>query len=122
MFCYNKQTIVKVTKQMRRLLTWKISQIIVDFLFPIVIACVLNRFHGHWMLIDVHFVISLNLKLKEDNALLAYFESLMEDEPSVVKELVLLGSNIRKEVCDVLDSFLSFLRTYEENKHTTRFF
>ncbi len=62
------------------------------------------------------------MKLKEDNAPLAYFESLMEDEPSVVEKLVLLTSNIRKEVCGVLDSFLSFLRTYEEKKDTTWFF
>jgi len=75
------------------------------------------------MLTDVlNFVISFSLKLKEDNAPLAYFESLMEDEPSVVEELVLLTSNIRKEVCGVLDSFLSFLRTYEGKKHITWFF
>ncbi len=57
------------------------------------------------------------MKLKEDNAPLTYFESLMEDEPSIAEELVLLASNIRKEVCDLLDSFLSFLITYEK-KHT----
>jgi hypothetical protein len=47
------------------------------------------------------------LKLKEDNAPLAYFESLMEDEPSLLEELVPLAFNIRKELCNVL-------KTYEE--------
>jgi hypothetical protein len=105
------------------LLTWQIFQIIVDYLSPIVIACVLNWSHGHWMLIDVlNSIISYSLKLKKDNAPLAYFESLMEDEPSLVEKLVLLTSNIRTEVCSELYSFLSFLRTYEEKKHTTWFF
>jgi hypothetical protein len=67
-------------------------------------------------------VISLSLKLKEDNAPLTYFESLMEDEHSLVEKLVLLTSNIRNEVCGALDSFLSFLKTYEEKKHMTWFF
>ncbi len=40
----------------------------------------------------------------------------MEGEYGLVDELVLLGSNIRKEVCGVLDSFLSFLRQYEIKK------
>jgi hypothetical protein len=46
-FYYNKQTTMKVIRQMPPLLTWQISQIIVDYLSPIVIACVLNRSHEH---------------------------------------------------------------------------
>jgi hypothetical protein len=46
----------------------------------------------------------------------------MEDKPSLAEELALLACNIRKEVCVVLDSFLSFLRTYEEkNTHNMVF-
>jgi len=44
----------------------------------------------------------------------------MKDEYGLVHELVLLGSNIRKEVCGVLDSFVSFLKQYERKKtHNT---
>ncbi len=52
MLCNIKQIIVKVIRQAPPLLTWKISQIIMDYLSPIVIACVLNWSHGHWMLTD----------------------------------------------------------------------
>jgi hypothetical protein len=64
----------------------------------------------------LHSTIYLRLELKENNELLPCFESLMEGEYGLVDELVLLGSNIRKEVCGVLDSFLSFLRQYEIKK------
>jgi hypothetical protein len=40
----------------------------------------------------------------------------MVDDLIVVDELALLVSNIRKEVCGVLDSFLSFLTKYENKK------
>jgi hypothetical protein len=66
---YGKQTIVKVIKLGPPFLTWQISQIIVDYLFSIVITYVLNWSRGHWMLINS--VIFLSLKLKEDNAPLA---------------------------------------------------
>jgi hypothetical protein len=49
-------------------LTWHIFKIIVDCLSPIVYACVFNQSHGHWLLNDVlHYVISMNLKLNEEN-------------------------------------------------------
>jgi hypothetical protein len=40
----------------------------------------------------------------------------MDDDLVVVDELALLVFNIRKEVCGVLDSFLSFLKKYESRK------
>jgi hypothetical protein len=69
-------------------LTWHISQIIVMFFFPNVTTYVLNQFHRHWLLTDaLHFAVSLSLKLKDDNELLSFFESLMEDESNLVNEL-----------------------------------
>jgi hypothetical protein len=60
------------------LLTWQIYQIIVDYLSPIVIACVLNESSGHCLLTDaLNYVISLSLKLKEDSAPLVSFDSLI---------------------------------------------
>jgi hypothetical protein len=67
----------------------------------------------------LNFTISLSLKPKEENVPSASFESLMEDKLGLVDELALLAFNIRKEVCGILNSFLSFLKTYEKEKHAT---
>ncbi len=48
-------------------LTWHICQIVVDYFSPIIIACVLNQFKGHWLLSDaLHSTISISLKLKNE--------------------------------------------------------
>jgi hypothetical protein len=51
----------------------------------------------------------MNLNLKEENQIVLSFESLMEKNSIIVDELVLLVSNIRKEVCGMLHYFLTFL-------------
>jgi hypothetical protein len=82
----------------------------VNCLSPIVLACVLNEFDGHWLLRDaLHFTISMNLRLKEENQIVLSFETLMDDDSIIIDELVLVAFNIRREVCDVLDSSLLFL-------------
>jgi hypothetical protein len=58
----------------------------------------------------------MSLKLKEENEIVPSFENLIEDDSIIVDELVLLVSNIRMEVCGVLNSFLSFLMKYEKRK------
>jgi hypothetical protein len=45
------------------------------------------------------------------------FQTLMEEDFGVTLELICLASNIRKEVCGVLDIFLSFLKKFDEKKH-----
>jgi hypothetical protein len=40
----------------------------------------------------------------------------MDDDLVVIDELSLLASNIRREVINVLDSFLSFSRIYDSRK------
>jgi hypothetical protein len=40
----------------------------------------------------------------------------MDDDSTIILELFLFTSNIKKKVCGVLDSFLSFLKNYEERK------
>jgi hypothetical protein len=60
--------------------------------------------------------ISTSLKLKEENKIIPSFKSLMKDYSIVSNELSLLASNIRREVINVLDSFLSFLKIYENMK------
>ncbi len=58
----------------------------------------------------------MSLKLKEENQVVLSFESLMKKDSTIANELVLLVFNIRKEVCGVLDSFLSFLTKYKNKK------
>jgi hypothetical protein len=58
----------------------------------------------------------MSLKLKEENQILPSFESLMDDDSIVSDELSLLTSNIRREVINVLDFFLSFLSIYDKRK------
>jgi hypothetical protein len=45
----------------------------------------------------------------------------MGHDSIIVDELALLVSNIRKEVCGVLDFFLSFLTKYEKKTHNMIF-
>jgi dimeric dUTPase (all-alpha-NTP-PPase superfamily) len=75
------------------------------FFFPIIITCL-------WTLTEfndaLHFVISMSLKLKKENEVMFSFYHLIEDYLSVIDELALLVSNIKKELCGKLDSLLSF--------------
>jgi hypothetical protein len=47
--------------------------------------------------------------------------SLINDDFGITFELFLLASNIRREVCGVLDSFLSFKKKLKKEKLTTCF-
>ncbi len=58
----------------------------------------------------------MSLKLKEENQILPSFESLMDDDSIVNDELSSLAFNIRREVINVMDSFLSFLKVYDKKK------
>jgi hypothetical protein len=50
----------------------------------------------------------MSLKLKKENEVVFSFDHLIEDYLSVVDELALLISNIKKEPCGVLKISLSF--------------
>jgi hypothetical protein len=58
----------------------------------------------------------MSLKLKNENKIIPSFENLMEDDFIISNELSLLAFNIRREVINALDSFLSFLKNYENTK------
>jgi len=59
----------------------------------------------------------MTLKLRgKKNQVLPSFESLMDDDSIISDELSLLASNIRMEVINVLDFFLSFLKVYDKKK------
>jgi hypothetical protein len=58
----------------------------------------------------------MNFKLKEESRISFNLQDLIDDDSIVAQKLSLLASNIRKEVCGVLDSFLSFFKKYKGNK------
>jgi len=58
----------------------------------------------------------VNLKFKEEDQVLPSFESLMDDDSIVSDELSLLFFNIKREVINVLESFLSCLKVYDKRK------
>jgi hypothetical protein len=122
MFCYSRQSLVKMTIPMPPPLTWHICQIIVNSFSLIVTTCALNQSRGHWMLIyALNFAISISLKLKVKPKNAPSFQTSMEKDSSVALELICLTSNIKKKVYMVLDYFLSFLKKYGKNAHNMFF-
>jgi hypothetical protein len=79
---------VRVTDRVLPLLIWQIFQTILYYLSLVV----------------------------SKNQILPSFESLMDDDSIVYDELSLLVFNIKREVINVLDSFLSFLKVYDIRK------
>jgi hypothetical protein len=78
------------------LLTWHISQIIVNYILPI-ITCVLNQPHGHWLFNDVlQYAIVMNLKLKKLEITLA-LDNMMNDDVGIAFELTLFTLNIKRK-------------------------
>jgi hypothetical protein len=58
----------------------------------------------------------MSLKLREELENAPSFQTLMEEDFGVALELICLVSNIRKEDCEVVDRFLSFLKKFDERK------
>ncbi len=71
-------------------------------------ACLLNQSKGHWLLNDtLHSIMSMSLKFKNKIEIVTFFNNLMDEDGNVAFELACLTFNIKKEIVDVLDSFLS---------------
>jgi hypothetical protein len=64
----------------------------------------------------------MNSKLKEDVGIIHNLNQFMDDDSTIILELSLFTSDIKKEVCGVLDFFLSFLRNSEKRKAHNMFF
>jgi hypothetical protein len=91
-------------------LTWHICHINVDSLGLVVFTCISNQFRGHWLLNDaLNYATFMSPKFR-DEIDYATFDNLMEEDGNVTYELSCLASNIKKEVIQVLDYFLSFLK------------
>ncbi len=115
--CYSSQIVICVFGQIPPIITWHICQTIVDCLFPILTTCVLNQSKDHGLLSEaLNNAIIMSSKLKEDVGIVQNLDQFMDDDSTITFEMSLFTSNIEKEVCGVLDSFLSFLRNFEERK------
>jgi DNA-binding Xre family transcriptional regulator len=69
----------------------------------------------------LHAKIIIVLKLKEKYGMTPSMTNLMEDDIVVGLELSMLTFNIRKQVCDVLNGFISFLTKYKKKTHNMIF-
>jgi hypothetical protein len=58
----------------------------------------------------------MNVKLKKEYGISSNLQDSINDDSIVAHELSLFPSNIRREVCGILDGFLSFFKQYERNK------
>jgi hypothetical protein len=88
--------------------TWHILKNLVDIFFSTVSACVMNKSRGHWLLIGALFiVITMSCKLKEELKMNPILNNLVEEDVIVAIELDLLAFNIKRDVYNVLDVFLS---------------
>jgi len=58
----------------------------------------------------------MSLKLKTKFGISFNLQNLIDDDFIVGHELSLFLSNIRREVCGILDGFFSFFNKYERNK------
>jgi hypothetical protein len=64
----------------------------------------------------LYFAISMSSKLRKEPKNAPSFQTLMEENFDVAFELICLAFNIRKEVCGIFNSFLSFLKKFDERK------
>jgi ABC-type sulfate transport system permease subunit len=69
-----------------------------------------------YFLMPLHAIIIVALKLNLFSGMAPFVTNLMKDDMVVALELCMLFSIIRKQICDVLNGFLSFLTKCEEKK------
>jgi hypothetical protein len=81
----------------------------------------MNQFRGYCLLTNALFVaINMSCKLNEKPKMNHFLDNSMEEHVVVAIELDLLNSNIKGEVCNILDAFISFLEKFDERKaHNT---
>jgi hypothetical protein len=75
----------------------------------------MNQFRGYWLLTNALFIaITMSCKLNEEPKMNHFLDNSMEKDVVVAIELDLLASNIKGEVCNILDAFLSFFKKFDE--------
>ncbi len=116
--CYNRKTAIRIFSQVPPHTTWFICQTIVDYLSLVVSPYVLNQYTSQWLLFHaLNFVITMSSIVEKINVRPS-FEFFLDDDLGIFFELTNFASNIRLEVFRVLNSFLLFMKTYDEkNAH-----
>ncbi len=85
-------------------LTWDIFQIIIDYLFLVVIVYIFKPIIRSLVLNDaLHPTITMSFKLKGKNNNPLVLDTLDEDDLDVGIELKSLIVNMKKEMCGVID-------------------
>ncbi len=74
--------------------------------------CFTNLIGTGYFFDALHAKIIMALKLKKEYEMTPYIINLMEDDVVVGLELFMLTFKIKKQVCDVLNGFISFLMKY----------
>jgi hypothetical protein len=81
MFCYRKQSLMRMMTRVPPPLTWHICRIVIDCFFFVVTICILNQYEGHWLLSGAfHFAISMSLRLRKEIKNAPSFQTLMEKD------------------------------------------
>ncbi len=58
----------------------------------------------------------MSSKLKENVGIVQTLNRIMDDDSTIIVELSLFTSNMKKEFCGVFNFFLSFKKIYEKRK------
>jgi hypothetical protein len=85
------------------LLTWHIFSNDCGLSFHVVSACVLNQFNSQSLLFDACLPLSCAW-----NVVKKLQTHMVDDDFKIAFELFLFATNIKKEICDVLESFFLF--------------
>jgi len=92
-------------------------------LFTTITNCVVNQSNDHWLLSGgSNFATSISLLKRKKIKISSTVKHFMNNDSRVAFELTLLVSNIKKELCGMLNFFLPFLRKYEKRRSSPHVF
>ncbi len=95
--CYSRYNTFRINGKVPPFPTWHIFNIIVDSLFPIVTACVLNQYKNHLLFSNaLKFAITMCLKFKEEIINPSNPVNSIDDNFGITFELSLFAFNIIK--------------------------
>jgi hypothetical protein len=61
--CYGKQNIVTSHKRILKAQVWAIANVVTSYLSLVVVVCVMNQSHGHWLLLMFNYWRYLNCQV-----------------------------------------------------------
>jgi hypothetical protein len=101
---------VHVSSPVPLIITWHICQTIIDCLFLVVIACVLNQSKDHWLLSDaLNSAIIMSSKLKENVGIVQNLNQFMDNDFVITLEFYfILFLTLKKKFVVSLIIFFHF--------------